>query len=381
MGSNIREVKCQAARGVIDTLKGAKDVEVLYLESFVLDRWLPWGTQFSDDLQVLIQHGKIDRFMDAMEEGRYLPALYDQQAGGCRTLTREEATKAVLEIPVSPEPFYVHRDWMSETGQPDLLVRFHTTTRHARLMLAHLDDWFRERDRKRDRSTVMGGTAYETEVDRPPLWAMMLWQAGEIVNHASDCVITKEEVDKLHLVAAHQIDDDWDKVLAKAERYGHEYDERIKCPAASKLLEHYGECLRIDAAKAQRAETKYGALYDLSHAIKALIDYGQPYSIAVPRRVWEYFGRFMEERPRKLWWYPGGQEDVPLPEARGRLGIAKPDFGIHAQIEEHPGADFDYLLRHQLVESEPLISNAPPHGPWFYSKEAEVEAILSFPVS
>jgi hypothetical protein len=370
----MREVKCAAARGVVEALQG---FDVLYVESFVLDRWLPWATRLSDDLQVLIRDAQIDEFMDRMEARGYQPALYDQQAGGCRTLSRPEATERVLKMPVSPEPFYVHPDWVSETGEPDLLVRFHTTRRHGRLLLADLDEWFAERDGERDWSMVMGCTDHETVVHRPPLWAMMLWQTGEMMNHASDCAIPREEVDKLWVVAAQQIRADWVLVLARAEQYGADYDRRIGSEAADQLLNAYGGDLGITDKQLRRAERQYGALYELAHAIKALTDYGGRYRASVPHDVQEDgdLDRVRQERPRKLWGYPGGQEDVPEPEVLGRLGLALEAFGIHSQVEEHTGADFDYLLRHGLVEL--LISNAPPHGPWARSTPGLVDRIFA----
>jgi hypothetical protein len=371
MGGDMRSVKCEAAAEVIGVLQRA-GVDVLYLEGFALDEWRPWGTQLSDDLQVFIPHGQIDAFMAAMRGEGYLPALYDQQAGGCRDLDPEQAKRAVLKMPVSPEPFYVHPDWIREGGEPDLLVRFHTTKRHGRLLLADLQEWFRQPNE----CEVMGGTEHAVRVNRPPRWAMLLWQAGEVMNHASDCAITRGEVDKLHVVAAQQPDPDrhpdweplnWGQVLDKAREYSTDYNRRITCPAATELLEDYRGNLGIgDPALLQRAEGEYGALYELNHALKALIDDPERYRDAVPDDAWRRVQEAVEElaldRPRKLWGYPGGQENVPGPGVLGRLGLASEEFGIHQQIEEHAGADFGYLLRHRLVR--PLISNAPPHGPW-----------------
>ena len=366
MRRNMRDVKCEAAHEVI---KALETVDVLYLDSFVLDQWRPWGTQFSDDLQVLVEDEQIDKLMAAMQAGGYVP--FDRRGGRCRPLTREQAKRAVLKLPASPEPFYVHSSLAKETCEPDLLVRFHTTKRHGRLMLADLQGWFAAKGR----STVMVDTDYATKVDRPPLWGMMLWQAGEMMNHASDCAITKEEVDKLHAVAQHLAPGDWPSVLDSARQYSKEYDDRIKCRAASELLEDYRRGLGVNKADLQKAEREYGALYELSHAIRALVDYGGPYRDVVPADVREDLAQFTEERPRKLWGYAGGREDVPPPGARGMLGIAKPEFGIHAQIEKHPGADFDYLLRHGLVTR--VIPNAPPHGPWAQCTARRMRSILA----
>jgi hypothetical protein len=370
-------------------IEALEEFDVLYVESFVLDEWHAewrhWGTQPSDDLQVLIRDAQIDEFMRTMAAAEYLPAMFDPGTGQCKPMAPGLAKQAVLRLPVSPEPFYVHPSWLSPTGEPVLLVRFHTTRRHGRLLLADLEEWFGQKEE----CAVMGDTAYATEVYRPPLWAMMLWQAGEIMNHASDFFINHDEVEKLGVVAVHQTD--WAQVVAKASRYCHEYDERINRPTARRLLADYkqriGSTLGVSISEddLQRSEREYGALYELSHAIRALIDYGRPYRAAVPDGLWERLEPFTEHRPRKLWWYEGGQEDVPPQTTLGRLGIAVPAFGIHAQVTSHPSDNFGALLRQGLIEL--AISNAPPdqpwappHGPWSGRTQAEVDAILSFPV-
>ena len=79
MSSSMRDVKCAAARGVIEALEG---FAVLYVESFVLDewhaRWRRWGTQFSDDLQVLIPHEQLEGFMDRMEAGEDISGVMEE---------------------------------------------------------------------------------------------------------------------------------------------------------------------------------------------------------------------------------------------------------------------------------------------------------------
>jgi len=357
MGRDMRSVKCEAAAEVIGVLQRA-EVAVLYLEGFALDAQLQLGTHFSDELQLLIQHGQLDDFMGAMGAGGYVPALYDPQAGRCRPLDPQQARRAVLKIPVSPEPFYVGQRWASESGEPDLLIRFHTTKRHGRLLLADLGDWFV----KPQPVTVMADTAQATQVDRPPLWAMMLWQVGEVMNHASDCAIAKDELEKLYLVAQQQQQSDWGEVLRRARQYSADYDSRINSAAARELLEDYRDSLGISEQDLDQAERQYGALYELAHGLKALWDYEGSYRAAVDEGVWAAVRQITEDRPRKLWGYPGGQEDVPGPCTLGRLGVADGAFGIKQQIEEHSGADFDYLVYHRLARV--LLRGCPPHGPW-----------------
>jgi hypothetical protein len=283
--------------------------------------------------------------------------MYDPRAGRCRPLEPQQAKDAVLKIPVSPEPFYVGQRWASETGEPDLLIRFHTTKRHGRLMLADLGEWFGEREQ----SMVMAGSDQQVSVDRPRPWAMMLWQVGEVMNHASDCAVTKEEMEKLYLVAQQQ-QSDWGEVLRRARQYSADYDSRINSAAARGLLECYRESLDISEEELEKAERQYGALYELAHGLRGLWDYEDSYRAAVDEGVSAAVREITEERPRKLWGYPGGQEDVPGPCTLGRLGVADGAFGIKQQIEEHSGADFDYLVYHRLVRV--LLRGCPPHGPW-----------------
>ena len=372
MPADMRQVKCAMARGVVDVLRRAK-VDVLYVGDVALDSWQPWGMTLSDDLQLLIRHEQLDPFMQAMDQGGYVPAMYDPQAGRCRPLDPQQAKRALLKIPVTPEPFYVERRWASESGEPDLLIRFHTTRLHGRLLLADLTQWFDDSQQ----CQVMGGTQQATEVRRPPLWAMMLWQAGELMNHASDCAITKDEVDKLHLIAQ-QPDLNWSQVRSKAEQYTAEYDNRMNSAAARELLEDYRESLGIgldDLEKLDKAERQYGALYELGHSLRALRDYGGEYAASVDQQVWSAAEPVTAQRPRKLWGYPGGQEDVPGPCALGRLGLAEAAFGIHQQIEEHADADFDYLVYHGLATV--LLQGCPPHGPWAHCTARRLREILA----
>jgi hypothetical protein len=371
----MRVVKCRAAAAVIDVLQRRK-VEALYISSLALDPWLPWGTKNSDDLQVLIPHDQLDPFMAAMNRGGYVLAF--PKGGKCVPANAGQAKTAkssILSMPASPEASYVHKSCIGR--QPDLWITFHTTKRHGRLMLVDLTEWLQYKYKRQ--AQVMKGTKFARTVYLPPLWAMLLWQAAEVTCAASECAITRYDVKKLSVITGHLAAGDWPLVLNKAQQYDAEYRRRLSCAAATQLMQRYQQVLGISPGDLRTAEFQYGALHELSHALKAVTDYGG----TVDPNVWAFLGSVTTQQPRNLWAYPGvvRADSVPDPgSAGGRLGIARADFGIHEQIEHYSGADFDYLLDHGLIERLLIPAGrgttAPPHGPWASCTQADLNAII-----
>jgi hypothetical protein len=359
-----RQVKCQAAREVIDLLNQDPAVPVLHVGALVLDawhqQWRRWGADASDDLHLLIRHDELGLFMDRMEQGGY--SLVDRRppAGTCMPLNRHAETPGILKRPVSPHAAYVHQSCIGQGGDPDLWVRFHTTTRHGALLLVDLQNWFSGYDQLATVS-VMEDLHPATEVKRPPLWAMLLWQAAQVTSYAADCAITQDEVDKLHVIAAHMSGQEWDTALTNAEEYDQKHRTRV------------GYCVNTLHMDGQHLQ--YGVLYELRHALDALAAYGQTAGYqtdwaAVMARVQAGTGQFQ----RKIWGYAAarGGKYIPPDASRGTVGTV--DFGIQEQIEQYGGYGYEDFESNGLVHT--VISNAPPHGPWVGSTQAQVDDIF-----
>jgi hypothetical protein len=385
MTQDMRELKCRAAREVIDALGGPEPVQVLHVGGLALDKLRLWGTDFSDDLHLLVQDDRLGDFMDAMERGGYALAGYNHHAGHCVPLNRQAVENDIARMPASPEAAHVHKDYVGpppgsqrKMGQPDLWIRFHTTTRHGALLLSDLGGWFAEAQTVR----VMEGTNYATDVERPPLWALLLWQAAEVTGAAGEWGVTRDDVDALYTIAR-QADCDWDKVRANVKQYDHEYSRRMGLDVVKDLMKRYKRLLDIDDSVLRQAEHEYGPRYELGHALKALKDYGGDYAASVDEETWTAVEGVTTERPRKIWAYPDvvhGHSIPPSGSRGGRLGVAQPGFGIYEQIQEHGGTDFDYLIRRGLVKllipAPGQSRDAPPHGPWHDCKKTDMDKIF-----
>lgn len=360
MPPTTREEKCQAARAVIDLLNQNPAVPVLHVGGLALDEWHQdwrrWGTDGSDDLHLLIRHEDLDRFMDRMEGGEYSLAGY-RPPGTVARLNRQAETREILDHPVGPHAAYVHESFIGQSGDPDVWARFHTTTRHGTLMLLDLADWLNHSES----APVMEDLHPDTTVKRPPLWAMLLWQAAEVTSYAADCAITKDEVDNLHVIAAHMKRKEWDTARDTAEEYDGKYTRRVEY------------CVKTLNMK--KAHLEYGVLYDLRYALEALAAYGhasgyQTNWADLMHRVQAGTG----ELPRRIWGYVDAKRGKYIPPRASRGVVGTADIGIREQIDNHGLDSYQDLETAGLVHT--VISDAPPHGPWDRCKKEWVKDIF-----
>lgn len=355
---NTREVKCKEAAQVMKALKGLDVLCVGGLAVEAVDPKVQWGTHEADELDLLIHHTDVDAFMTAMEDGGYVLAEYD--GGKWKTIPKGQVASAIRRMPVSPEYNYAPKSCTGKPEEPHLWIAFHTTTRHGRLMLADLAEWFEGKEKY---DGDFGLTVY-----RPPQWAVLLWQAAEVVCKAAEQSIARFDIDRMRALAGAQ-SDTWDDVLDKAAAYEVRYRQLLDLPAAKKRFDTYRERLGLSDTDMEEAERRYDARYELSHALRAVKD-------AVPSEIWEKLAPVISDRPRKVWGYPGvkGSRPVYSPESSGgELGIAREDFGIEEQLkycEANPNATYCDLVKSKLVAtlipsaSKPDGPTAPPHGPW-----------------
>jgi hypothetical protein len=347
-----REEKCKEAVRVLEALG---DLEVLCVGSLAVeavDPSMKWGTQHVDELDLLIHHKDLEKFMDAMDSGGYGLAEYDD--GKWKNIGKGQVTSAVSKMPVSPEYNYAPKSCIGKPEEPHLWIACHTTTRHGRLMLVDLAEWF---DGKKKYQGDFDLTVY-----RPPRWAVLLWQAAEVTCDASEQSIARHDIDRLRALAGAQ-GSKWADVLKKAKEYEAEYRERLSRSVVEKRFEAYQMRLKLDDKDMDIAERQYDARYELSHALKPVKD-------AVPPDVWAELEPITSCRPRKLWAYPGVKGNRPVfpPDlAEGRLGIAKHGFGIKEQLS-NPDATFDELVNsgdiEELIPSERSGPKALAPGPW-----------------
>jgi hypothetical protein len=365
----MRDVKCKAAADVVKALEGLEVLCVGGLAVEAVDPQVQWGTQPSDELDLLIRRKDLDDFMAAMEQGGYRLAKYEPQSGKCVPVGSGQVTSTILRMPVSPEHSYAPSSCINQPGEPDLWINFHTTTRHGRLMLVDLAEWFAGKKKVQ----VMAGPNFNLTVYRPPRWAVLLWQAAEVTCKAAEQSIARHDVDRLRALAGAQ-GGNWTGVLDKAKEYEKKYRERVRLPAAEKRFKAYQASLKIDDKDMDIAERQYGALYELSHALRAVKDTVDP-------GVWAELQSITSDQPRKLWAYPDvvGSHPVPPPRSTGgKLGIARDDFGIHEQIQyctSHPNAKFDDLIGRLLIPAKTGRPTAPPHGPWARFTKADMASI------
>ncbi len=372
MPPDMREVKCEAARGVIEALNA---VEVLHVGGLAFDQWHRWGTRRADDLQLLIRDEQLRAFRDAMESAEYRLVEYNPSTGLVSDAP-PDVVRRTLNRPTSPDVDYVHERYVGRIAEPELLwIRFHTTKRHGGLLLADLDNWFRGYGQLAS-VPVMEGPHPATEVKRPPLWAMLLWQAAEVTCAAADCAITEEDVDKLRLIAAEMSEDDWNSAEAGARRYDDEYLARIGRAPAADMVAEYAQACQVPVGRliGPDADLEYGVLYELRYALEAL-EACHPHA-TIPGSIMDLARTTgTGGRPRKIWGYPDPEwQDRYGLEGSGGGKLGRAQISIAEQIRRYAHLGGLGLFARRLVTTD--IADAPPHGPWNQCTAQQLEDIF-----
>jgi len=363
---HMRNVKYPAAKHAIDVLNNLP-FPVLHVGGVALDPWWPRDSvHYFECLDVLIQHENLPDFHQGMRDAGY--GLMQDYPG-----PENQAMPAPPVNPYSPaSPAYAYSRRIQ--WPPELWVRFHTTWRHSPLLLVDLGPWFQG---PQNLVQVLEGE-YTCRILRPPAWAMLLWQAWLVTGYAADRSINREEVHNLYLIAKQLPPQDWLDVQNWARQYDGEYLGRIRRPPADGMIARYAH----GNNSINQIERTYGALYALHYALEALRDY-EEYGHVLPDWVREALANGLPDTtwdsPRKIWDYAGvDRGDIVAPgESRGRLGTARADFTIRAQIDLYgQDADLDWagLVGRELVAQ--VVDEAPPYGPWAGCAEADLRAIF-----
>lgn len=360
IADHMENVKYPAARGVIKTLEDA-DLRVLHLGSPAWDPWRPAGVYYFDDLDLLIRDADLAAFRSAMESAGYRLILDNPE-----TMAAKEAPSDLVEgmllRPTGPYACYSREvKWPA-----DLWISFRTTRRHGRLMLVDLEDWFAAGES--DTVTVMK----DTQIERAPIWGLLLWQASEVTNKAADCCVTKDHVDKLRLIAT-QPQVEWDRVLATAQKYDAEYLARSARAAdlSRALARHCG----VDPALLVEPNASFGGgiLYEMRYAFEAVNDF---YRDTIPQSVLKGVRTGTGERSRKIWGYADLDYSVRYGMSGAPTGVgAEVSFSIRQQIEQYgdlSGADF---FKQNIVT--PAISNLPPFGKWSFCEADTLDRLFA----
>lgn len=331
---HIETVKYPAARAVIKLLNKA-GIRVLHVGSPAFDPWLPPGRYYFVDLDLLLRESDLVAFRDTMDSAGYRLVL-DNDHTGETTEAPETVIRRMLSTPQSPDISYARE----VRGPVSLWVSFHTSWRHSQLLFVDLDHWFEPGVSKT--ITVMG----DTEIERPPAWAMLLWQACEFTTNASDCLVTSKDLELLHLIATVP-GLDWDQVLAAAIRYDEEYVARTG--RIEDLLRAHAARVGVAPGEMVGADASLGVdgvLYGVRYAFEALEDF---YPQTVPASVLEGVRTGTGRRPRKVWACvdPEWTERYGLSGSAGTVATAS--FGIRTQMEQYAGLTAVELLDRGLV--------------------------------
>jgi hypothetical protein len=353
-------VKYPAAREVIEVLKRA-DLRVLHVGSPAWDPWRPAGVYYFDDLDLLIRDADLAAFRTAIESAGYRLILDDPEAMEASEAPGDLVDEMLLR-PTGPYVCYSREvKWPS-----DLWISFRTTRRHGRLILVDLEDWFAAGEG--DTVTVMK----DTQIERAPIWGLLLWQASDVTSKAADCCITKDHVDKLRLIAA-QPQVDWDRVLSTAQKYDAEYLARAARVAdMSRALARH---CRVDPALLVEPNASFGAgiLYETRYAFEAVEDF---YPGTIPQSVLQGVRTGTGQRSRKIWGYADLDYSVRYGMPQAPAGVAgEAPFTIRQQIEQYgdlSGADF---FTQNIVT--PAISNLPPFGKWTFCEPDTLDRLFA----
>lgn len=357
---HMRTVKYPLAREVIDLL-AQQGVSVRHLGGPALDSWRPPHFCYHFNcLDLLVREEDYTRFQQVMQDGGY------------RLIVDRPDTWQVVEMdhvppsPAGPGPSYSR----AVRFPSDLWIRFHTTWRHSVLLLADLAEWFGPGC---ETVPVMEGSR---TIERPPKWAMMLWYAGQLTAAAASFAVSREDGANLYAIVRSFSDADWHTALDKADRYDHEYTERVRRSPADGWIRAYAAGSR----QVEAAERSYGALYDLRHALEAVALYDES---AVPGWVLDHVRRTgTGAADRKVYWYPDVHrgDQVAPPGSEGSLGIARPGFTIAQQLlrfEANPDLTWADLTGPPNAVVQEIRTGAPPHGPWAGCEEDDLPVIFA----
>lgn len=370
---HMRTIKYPAAREVIDLLAN-EGIDVRHLDGLALDSWRPAGFHsYFNCLDLLLRESDYPRFHDVMQQHCYRmmldrPGLHYAEPVAPYIHPPAPGDPA---SPSSPGPAYARQ----VQYPPELWVRFHTTWRHGVLLLADLAEWFDDPET----DSVMDNSK---DIKRPPLWAMILWHAGQVTGAAAECSITRENGLGLYAMIKQPGPGglDWRDLLDRAIAYDSQYRTRVALPPVDGWITNYATIDGELNGEVYEAERSYGALYDLRHALEAVTAFD---SEAVPAWVLdEVSGTGTGTARRKLFSYTGVDkgDQVAPPGSVGCLGLARADFTIVEQIrvfERDPNTTWAELTQGAHPRVQEIRTEAPPHGPWHDCTEADLAAIFA----
>jgi len=338
----------------------------LHVGSMALAR--PPAQYSFDDLHVLIHEDSLAGFRLAMEGGqRFRLVEWNPGTTGASFAGPALITDSLDHHPLPLTPYLGYSD--AQSAPCTLWVQFYTNWRHGPLLLVDLEDWF-------GLAEVIQVPGLQGDIHRPPLWALLLWQASQVTNCAADRAapqVIEYELDKLRRIAGPLSANDWDTASARAREYDAEYRmrlersrPRIQAYAAPHGPGHEARLIASPphAPNVADADLDYGVLHDLRHALEALEAY---YPHTVPPRVIAALGQDTGARPRKLWHYPAALGST------GELGIAH--FGIRAQVQQYAALTWQQLIAQNLVSVG--IQGAPAQGYWRGLTPAQLRHIFS----
>jgi hypothetical protein len=179
----------------------------------------------------------------------------------------------------------------------------------------------------------------DTEIERPPIWGLLLYQACELTVSGAGYP-TMKEVDRLHMVAS-QPQLDWDRVLTLAHQYENEYQVRN-----ARLWELQEAALRAQGVEPPPHTTLddelgLGMLYDMRYALETLEDF---YPGTVPQSVLQGVKTGSGLLPRKIFGYRDAAWAARYGLEGANTGMGGfASFSIREQIEKHSnlrGVDF-----------------------------------------
>jgi len=342
---HMTKIRYPLARKVIGVLKSA-GVRALHVGSPVFDPWRPPGVYFFGDLDLLIQESDLAAFRNAMEGAGYRFVM-DNPHEMASTIAPDDVVERMLTTTAGPgadyaDPAHLPAVWF--------WTSFQTTWRHGTLTLADLGHWFDPGES--DVITVMG----DTEIERPPIWGLLLWQAA-VVNTKAAGHIYMKEVDRLHMIASRpQVD--WDQALSVAQRYETEFQIRNARLWALVDAELRKQGLEPQPQTPLDVELGLGVLYDMRYAFEALEDF---YPGTVPQSFLQGVRTGSGLLRRKIIGYRDSRWVARYGLEGANTGMGGfASFSIREQIEKYPdlrGTDF---FDQGIVT--PVITDLPPHG-------------------
>jgi hypothetical protein len=320
------QIKYPAARAVIGLLKNA-GLRVIHYGSPANNDVKPEPGYF-DDLDLLLRAEDIDAFHSTMEGAGYRLILDNPHTGEATEPAPEWKAQHRYALGGSPACYSLEVKWPS-----DLWISFSTTWQHWPLDLVDLGHWFDVAETV----TVMG----DTEVERAPLWARLLWNAHE----------TAQAARKHHPELGHAVHEvalfagapnlDWDLVAERIIQYDVEALQR-----RSRLEPFYDKCSR-ERVVGPVPDEKGEVINHCYYILQAVEEY---YPGTVPASVLGKLGPLVEGRTIVVDLRDDPDWTVRYGLAEEKDVVTVPDFGVKEQIEKYGNLSAVEMLSQGILQ-------------------------------